>query len=602
MIDNSASIPKREEIPANSTWDLSGLFPNPSAWMEALSALQQECEQLSTLKGTLGSSVEALHKATVFSLSISKELEKIYTYAHLLSDTDTANTLHFGYLQQALNLYTKISSLSSFFTPELLSIKENVLDQFLLDPQLQPFERMIREIVRFRPHVLSEKEEKLLAMGGEVFQSCEKIFSQLNNADFSFGTLTVDGEELPLSHGSYFIYIKNSNRGVRAEAFHRYYSVYEGHKNAIASSLTGSIQKDVYLARIKNYPSALAAALFPDNVKMEVYDNLLETVSKHTSHLHRYYAIRKKHLALDEQRIFDTYVPLAEGKKVKHSYEEACSHVLKALAPLGDEYCTVLREGLLHKRWVDVYENKGKRSGAYSSGCYTSPPYILLNYKEENLSDMFTLAHEAGHSMHSYLSHQHQPYQDSSYSIFVAEVASTFNELLLSAYLRKHFANDERMLTYLVNQEVDDIKMTLYRQTMFAEFEKIAHEIAEEDQPLTVDVFRKIYRGLLEKFFGSSVAIHPLDELEFSRIPHFYSAFYVYKYATGISAAVSLSENVLQGRSGAVENYLSFLKAGCSKPPLEVLQKAGVDMTSSLPIKTALGKFSTLLDKLEGLL
>lgn len=596
------ALVKRNEVHQDHTWDLGVFYKDVASWKADFSEVEKKAAILPSLQGTLKNSAAALHHALTLTLDISRDVERIYTYPHLLSDTDTANSEHLGYLDQALNLYTRVLSLSSYLTPELLALPEATLHQFLTDPLLVPYKRFILEITRYRPHTLSANEENLLALATEVFGSCEKIFSQLHNADLQFGSVVVDGEERPLTHGTYVPLLKHKNRSVRKQVFEQYYAVFDAHKNGFSSALTGSVKKDIYLAHARKYPSTLDKALFGDNVSRTVYDNLIETVSQNLGPLHRYYDLRKKVLKIDDLHIYDTYVPLIPDVITEHSYETAAQFVVESLQPLGPTYTKVLRDGLTSNRWVDRYENQGKRSGAYSSGCYESPPYILMNYKDDHLTDMFTLAHEAGHSMQSYFSRENQPYQDSSYSIFVAEVASTFNEQLLSHFLQKTYAQDKKMLAYLLNQQIEDIKLTLYRQTMFAEFEKLIYSHAEKNQPLTLDMYRETYSGLLKKYFGPGVVLSHQDSLEFLRIPHFYMSFYVYKYATGISAAIALSQQVLTGSTSEVDRYLHFLGSGCTQQPLQLLQSAGVDMTSPAPIQTALDVFSERVSQLEKLL
>lgn len=593
------SLPKRDEVTLPDTWDLSSMYAGLADWKKDFEALEGNAETVRAFPGTLGDGAEQLNKAFELYLSMSRALEKVYVYAHLLSDQDTGNTDNLGLLDQATNLYSRVGEQWSFFTPEILALSEERIAQYLADSKLKPYRRMLTEIVRYKPHTLSKDEEQLLAAGSEVFGTSEKIFSQLNNADLTFGSLEVDGQEKVLSHGTYTLFLKHPNRDIRRRAFEQYYGVFEAHKHTIAATLGSSIKRDIYLARVKKFPSARERSLFSDNVPVAVYDNLIETVARNLEPLHRYYALRKKLLQLDEMRIFDTYVPLVSDVTVRHSYEEACRLVTESLAPLGAKYVEVLADGLGARRWVDRYENKGKRSGAYSSGCYDSVPYILMNYKPDSLNDVFTLTHEAGHSMHSYFSCKTQPYQDHGYTIFVAEVASTFNEQLLSRHLKSVYANDRRMLAYLINQQIDDIKATLYRQTMFAEFERTTHALAEKHEPLTLDTFRSEYRALLAKYFGSAAVLAELDDLECFRIPHFYSAFYVYKYATGLSAAIALSERVLKGGEKERAEYLGFLNSGCSKYPLELLKDAGVDMTSPAPIESALAHFARLVTELE---
>lgn len=589
------SLPARSDVPLEATWNLVPFYADRARWEQDFTDVERQVEQAAQFRGTVDRSARSLYDALSFSISLSQLVERVYTYAHLLSDTDTTNTDHLAMLERSLGLYTQVSTALSFVTPELLAIPEERLETFLRDKLLAPYERFIRETTRFRPHTRNAREEELLASATDVLGSFDKIFSQLNNADFDFGSV----DEKPLSHGTFVAYLKHPDRTFRETVYRAYYNTYEKHKNSISAMLTASVKKNIYLARARHYPSAREMALFADNVSLAVYDNLIDTISSRLGALHRYYQIRKNALDNSELRIWDSYVPLVPDIKSTLPFPEACKLLLDALQPLGNEYREVLHRGLSSERWVDVYENRGKRSGAYSSGCYDSSPFILMNYKEDHLNDLFTLAHEAGHSMHSFFSNKRQSYQDHSYSIFVAEVASTFNEQLLLTHLRQVYANDRRMTLYLLNQQLDDIKATFFRQTMFAEFERSIHERAEKNLPLTIDTYTGIYRELLEKYFGPAVRIAEPDELEFMRIPHFYSSFYVYKYATGLSAAISLAQSVMQGAAGALERYLNFLHSGCSKQPLELLRDAGVDLSTSSPILATLDVFEKLVGEFE---
>lgn len=589
----------RAEVKPNDTWDLSRIYSSEELWKADYLKVEEIDNKSSIYKNTLGKSAEHLFEVISTYLSSGRLLEKVYTYAHLKSDEDTSNTTNLSLLEKAYSLYARHSEAWSFFSPELLSLDQEIINQYLSSEKLKVFRRLIKDIVRYKPHTLSAKEERIIAAGAEVFRSAEKVFSQLNNADLNFGKIKIGSETIALTHGSYSLILKNPEQKIRKKAFQQFYGVFEQHKNTIAATLSGSIKKDVYLSKIKNFPSARSASLFSDNVNIEVYDNLIASISKNLKPLHKYYELRKKVLNLSSQKIYDTYVPLVKEVHVDYSFEKASETILNSLKPLGEEYCSVLKEGLNSARWVDKYENKGKRSGAYSSGCYDSVPYILMNYKSSDLRDVFTLTHEAGHSMHTYFSNKHQSYQDHSYTIFVAEVASTFNEMLLNEHLKEVYKNDPRMLVYLINNQIDDIKATFYRQTMFAEFEHLTHQVCEKNEALTVDVFRKIYGDLLKKYFGKSVKISELDQLECLRIPHFYSAFYVYKYATGISAAITLANKVLKGGQTELNSYLNFLKSGGSKYPLDALRDAGVDMTKPTAIENTISYFSALVDQLE---
>jgi oligoendopeptidase F len=589
----------RSQIPDGTTWDLGPLYTGIHEWTGEFRQLEKAAAELSSFRGTLCESALNINQAFRCYLEISRVLERLYVFAHLQSDVDTANSENLGYLETATNLHARIAALSSYLVPELLAIDAERLNQFLEYPELTDLRRMLLDVVRYKPHTLSKEEENVLALATEVLGTSSKVFSQLNNADMSFPDVEADGNNEPLSHASYTLFLKKQNREVRERAFTIYYKEFDEHKNTIAATLTGSIKKDVYLANVRHYNSALEQALFGDNVSEDVYHNLIDTVSRGLAPLHRYYELRAARLGLKPLRIYDTYVPLVADVTAHHTYEEAVELITEALVPLGEHYVGALHDGLTAKRWVDRYENKGKKSGAYSSGCFDSYPYILLNYKDTDISSVFTLAHEAGHSLHSYYSQRNQPYQDYRYTIFVAEVASTFNEQLLLKKLKERYADNPRMLAYLLNEQIEDIKGTFYRQVMFAEFERTVHQLAEKNSPLTIAVYREVYRELLHKYFGPAVALSELDELECLRIPHFYSAFYVYKYATGLSASISLAEQVLSGNAQSCERYLDFLKGGCSKYPVELLYDAGVDITSPEPIEATIRLFNSLLDEFE---
>ena len=580
-------------------WDLSVLYPDNASWEKDFSEIEPRLPSIEAHEGKLASSANALLSCIRNYLEVTRALEKLYTYAHLVSDQDTSNSEQLGMLQRISSLYANFSARSSYITPELMAIEDSVFEELLGKEVLSPYRRMLKDLTRGKPHVLSKAEENLLALGSEVFSGYSKTYSQLNNADLKFEDIEVDGEKVPLTHGNFSVYLKHKNRDVRKQAYTSHYKSYREHKNSISSLYASSIKKNVFLAKARKHKSARHMSLFPDAVPVEVYDKLVTTVSNNLPSLHKYYQIRKEKLALDKMYIYDTYLALVPEIDSSISYEEACEHVVASMAPLGENYCSILKEGLSSRRWVDVYENKGKRSGAYSSGCYDSYPYILMNYQEKDINDLFTLAHEAGHSMHSYLSKENQAYWDSDYTIFVAEVASTFNEHFLLEHLKKHFSADEKMLLFLLNHQLDHIKSTLYRQTMFAEFEKLSHQMAEENKPLTVESFCGAYKELLTKYFGDAVELDEDIPLECLRIPHFYSAFYVYKYATGLSAATALAEGVLKNEPEAKERYLDFLSSGGSKLPLELLNDAGVDLRTPKPVEKTLSLFSRILRQFE---
>ncbi len=438
-------------------------------------------------------------------------------------------------------------------------------------------------------------------MQSEMSQTASRTFRQLLDADMKFGVVKNEkGDQVELSNATFAQLLVSPSRKVRKEAFTTYYKQFEAHENTLAATLNGSIQKDVYYARARGYDSALHAALFPDNVPESVYDKLISSVHRNLPALHRYYDLRRRKMKLRDLRHYDTYVPILSDLETKHTWKQAVNVIIDALQPLGDEYCSVLERGL-SQRWCDRYPNQGKQSGAFSCGSFDGDPYILMNYQPTVLNDVFTLAHEAGHSMHSYLSSSHQPFEYYDYTIFVAEVASTFNEELLSHHLLEN-TNDKKRRAFLINREIDDIRGTIFRQTMFAEFEKITHEMAEVGEPLTLQAFQAVYRELLVKYFGPDFTIDDQLSLECLRIPHFYRAFYVYKYATGLSAAIALSQRVLKGGEAELQDYLNFLQSGCSQDPLDLLRDAGVDMERPQPVNTALKYFGQLVDELDELL
>ncbi len=592
------SLKNRNEVASSDTWNLEVVYLSEKEWHQDFESTSALAKEFTTLKGSLSASPESFKKCIDAYLKLNRAIEKIYNYAHLKADQDTANAHNQGLQQRALGLYAEISTATSFFSPELLAIPDDILNQFLLTPELKPYKRTIEETVRYKKHTLSDSEEHLLALGTEVFMGPQSIFSQLNNADFNFGTVKEDGQDKPLTHSSYALFLRSPDRAIREEAFKKHYKVYSEHKNALASILATSIRGDVFMARARKYKSALEMSLYPDRVESAVYDNLINTVAANSKVLAQYYKLKAKAAKLNKLEAYDMYVSPVPDVKFHHTYEQAAELILEALTPLGQEYCDVLRDGFFEARWVDRYENKGKRSGAYSSGCYDTPPYMLMNYKEDSIDDVFTLAHEAGHSMHSYFSRKHQPYQDHGYPIITAEVASTFNEQLLFHHLLGKITDKAQRL-YLINQHLDTINGTLFRQTMYAEFEKSAHAKIEQGEPLTVDSFTSLWASLLEKFYGEGVNCTTGAELGCFRIPHFYNAFYVYKYATGISSAISLADAVLAGTPGATDKYLGFLRSGGSKPPIDTLKLAGVDLTSPTPIKRAIDEFGALLAELE---
>lgn len=594
-------LPERNEVDENDSWDLSRLFADDAEWSKSFDEFEETFPKYEQFRGKLGDSASSLAECFRFDSDSDRLAERLYCFAGLKTTEDQTNTDYQAMMARMQSIGTRADQAASFIRPEILSIPDEKMSEFLKSDDLQPYQLKLERMLRFKPHTLGDKEEELIAMQGEMSQASNNAFRQLLDSDLKFGTVVdEDGTEVELSNSTFSRFLQSPSRDVRKTAFHQYYEQFTGHENTLAALLAGSIHKDVYYAKARGYESARAAALFPDNVPHTVYDSLIETVRKHLPAVHHYLDVRRRKMKLDDIHHYDTYVPILSDLKSKHSWDEAVKVIIEALQPLGSEYCEVLQRGL-SQRWCDRYPNKGKQSGAFSWGVYDSDPYILMNYKPDVLNDVFTLAHEAGHSMHTYLSSQNQPYEYWHYTIFVAEVASTFNEELLSHHMLSN-ADDDQQRAYLINTEIDDIRGTIVRQTMFAEFEKITHEMAEAGEPLTIESFKSVYRKLLEDYFGPEFVIDDELSLECLRIPHFYRAFYVYKYATGLSAAIALSQRVLNGGEPELNDYLGFLKSGCSKFPLDLLRDAGVDMEKPEPVDTALIHFEKLVSELDELI
>lgn len=594
-------VPPRSKVRREDTWDLSPLFTDDGAWERAYKHLQSQVDKFAEFKGKLGKSARALAQCCAFEVEFGRQAQRLGNYAYLKSFEDLANSHYQGMVARYKHLATGAQEAASFIAPEIRAIPAKKMKAFLRAPALREFRFSLEKLLRHKRHILSAAEERVLAMQGEVAGTAGEIFGQLNDADLKFGFVKDEkGEKVELTQSSLISLLESPKRSVRKKAFEKLYIGYEAHANTLAAALHASVLQDVYQARVRKYPSVLEAALFHDNVHLSVYDNLISTVQAHLDTLHRYLEVRRKALELKELHIYDCRVPLGRVGRARVPYDKAVTLICEGLRPLGGRYCRTLEKGL-RGRWVDRYENQGKRSGAFSAGCYTGPPYISMNYKGDTLVSVFTLAHEAGHSMHTHYSVRHQPFQYHGYTIFVAEVASTFNEQLLTKHLLDR-AKDKRTRIFLINREIDEIRGTLIRQTMFAEFEKTIHAIAENGEPLTLDRIRGEYRALLERYFGPGLALDEPLALEGLRIPHFYRAFYVYKYATGLSAAIALAERVLNGGKNELDTYLNFLKGGCSKYPLDLLRDAGVDMGKPEPVETAMARFKHLVDELERLI
>ncbi len=591
----------REDISEEAKWELNGLYLQDSLWHEDFNELEKAISGYESFQGTLTQSAERIKACLEFDIDISRKVEKLYTYAHLRNDEDKTHTQNQSNFEKIVHLNIVATQASSYISSELMAIPEDRMNQFLQSQELDFHKLHLERILRYRDHTLSEKEEKIIASSAEISRAARDAFDMLDNADLKHGTVTDEnGDKIEITQGNFQSMMQNYDRRVRKESFETFYSSYADHQHTYASLLASNIKKDIFYAREKNYASVREKAMFSENIPVEVYDNLITTVHENIAPLHKYFSLRKKILTVDQLHIYDTSVPLVKDIQWHVGYKDSVTKILDSLQPLGPDYTEVLRKGLLEERWVDRYESKGKRSGAYSSGCYDSNPFILMNYREDNINSMYTLAHEAGHSMHSFLSREVQAYPYADYTIFVAEVASTFNEVLLTKYLLSQDIN-QNMKIYLICREIDNIRGTLYRQTMFAEFEHQIYATAESGQPMTLDSFKEIYKKLLERYFGEETILDDCLSLECLRIPHFYFSFYVYKYATGISAAYALAEMVSKGGKTELKNYLNFLKGGGSKYPIDLLKGAGVDMISPKPVRSALENFSTLVDQLETL-
>jgi oligoendopeptidase F len=595
-------LPARSEIPVEDTWKLEDIYASDDVWDKEFQGVKELIPGIVEFNGKLGENADTLYEALSLQDQMMERIGKLYSYAHMRYDQDTTNSFYQGLDDRIKALYSQVGSALAYIVPEILSIDEQKIKGFLEEkPELKLYEHALEEINLQRPHVLSAEQEALLAEAGEVLNSSSTTFGVLNNADIEFPSIkNENGEEVEITHGRYIRFLESEDRRVREEAFKAVYGTYGKFQNTFASTLGGTVKKDNFSARVRKYESARHAALSANNIPESVYENLVETIHEYLPLLHRYIKLRKEVLGVDELHMYDLYTPLVKNVKMEISYNEAKDLILKGLAPLGEEYLNVLREGF-GNRWVDVHENKGKRSGAYSSGSYGTNPYILMNW-QDNVNNLFTLVHEFGHSVHSYYTRKKQPYPYGNYSIFVAEVASTCNEALLNEYLIKT-TEDEQKRLYLLNHYLEGFRGTVFRQTMFAEFEHLIHQKSQNNEPLTPDLLTKEYYELNKKYFGEDNMV--IDEeigLEWSRIPHFYYNYYVYQYATGFSAATALSKQILEEGEPAVKRYIDFLSAGSSDYPIEVLKKAGVDMTSKQPIADACKVFEEKLNEMEQLL
>ncbi|NQU24376.1 MAG: oligoendopeptidase F [Candidatus Nealsonbacteria bacterium] len=593
-------LPARSKVKKADTWDLGSLFADDAAWERAFGKWEKQIGGFAKFQGKLDDA-KLLAACLKFDLQFDRSGERLGIYAFLKMAEDTTDEAGQTMQGRYVNVASRAGEAASYIRPEILALSAVKLKRLLADRRLAPYRLMLERLIRYKPHTLGKKEEKLLAMQTEMARASGEIFRQLNDADMKFPAVKDEkGQWIELSHAAFSTLLHSPKRSVRRTAFAKYYQVYADHQHTLAASLGGSIQRDVYYARARNHAGSLRASLFPDCVPPAVFDNLIESVGNHLPALHRYYDVRRRKMRLREIHQYDTYVPILSELQTRYPWNQAVKLVIEALAPLGNEYCAALEKGLA-SRWCDRYENRGKQSGAFSCGSFDGDPYILMNYQPDVLDHVFTLAHEAGHSMHSFYSARKQPYQYYDYAIFVAEVASTLNEQLLSRHMLEQ-AGDDRQRAFLVNRQIDAMRGTIFRQTMFAEFEKITHAAAEAGEPLTLQRFTQIHHDLLVRYFGPDFTLDEQLDLECFRIPHFYRAFYVYKYATGMSAAIALAGRVTGGGNRELDDYLNFLGGGCSKDPLDLLRDAGVDMEQPAAVDTALETFAQLVNELDELL
>ena len=601
MLQKGSGIPKRNEIPQEYKWRLEDIYASNDLWEKDYQKVKEMADKLSPYREVMSDNAAKLLECLNLSTEMTRLFEKVYVYAHMKSHEDSTNSLYQGFADRVDSLGVTVNSANSFIVPGILAIPDEKFNGYLKESEgLRFYKRFLDEIMRTKPHVLSASEEQLMAMTGEITQAPETIFGMLNNADIKFPNIKDDkGNEVELTKGRYTQFMESNDRRVRKDVFEGMYSTYSKQKNTLAALLNANIKANIFSSRVRKHSSAREESLFSDNVPVEVYDNLIKAMHDNMNLMHRYVKLRKRIMGLDELHMYDLYVPMIKQVKMEITFEEAKKTVKEGLQLLGENYGKDLENGL-NSGWIDVYENEGKRSGAYSWGCYDSHPYVLLNHTD-TLNRMFTIAHEMGHALHSYYSDGNQPYIYSQYKIFVAEVASTLNEALVMNHLLKT-TNDKMKKMYLLNYFMEQFRTTVYRQTMFAEFEKIIHEKAEAGEALTSELLCSIYRDLNIMYYGPDMVVDDYIDMEWARIPHFYTSFYVYKYATGFSAAVSISQQILKEGQPAVDRYLKFLKSGGSDYPIELLKIANVDMSTTEPVNNALKLFGNLIDQMEELL
>lgn len=594
-------IKNRKDIPIEHTWALEDLYPSDEEWKKDLEKLKEMLPQIESYCGKLGESADTLLSFLRQQDELSIFLDRFANYSMRKADEDTKNTTYQGLKDQTTGIYVALSSALSFAEPEILAISDSILEKFYTQkPELQTYKRYLDDIRRKKAHILSNAEEKILAAAGDLAQSPDDIFGLLNDADMTFDSVSdIEGNRYPVTHATFISLLHKTDRSVRKAAFESLYKTYEAHKNTSAAILSAQMKQLNFFAKMRKYDSPLHAALDNSNVNPQVYHNLIEAVHENMDYMYRYVRLRKKLLKVDELHMYDLYAPMVSDAEREIPFEETKANIRKALSVLGKDYTALLDEGFKN-RWIDVYENAGKRSGAYSAGCRIHP-FILLNYKN-NLDSEFTTVHEMGHALHSYLSNKNQPVVNSDYVIFVAEVASTCNEALLMQYLLKNTA-DKKERAYLINYFLEQFRTTLYRQTMFAEFELKMSQMIQNGESINSETACKTYHDLIDLYFGKDIVHDAKIDLEWARIPHFYYNFYVYQYATGFSAAIALSQKILTEGEPAVKAYKEkFLSAGCSKDPVSILKDAGVDMSTKKPIEDALKLFGSLIDEMDTLI
>lgn len=591
------SIPDRADVPAKDKWDLSSLYMSDSDWESDLSIIPDLADELLAFKGKLAESADTMRNALDTYCQLLMTMETTGNYAFLLTSADAEDSGNQDKYGRYMMICSAAEAKISYFIPELQAIPDDEMKKRMERPDFADYRIWLEKKARMKPYILSDKEERIMALQSETGETAKHTFEMLSHTDLNFGKIKTKEGMKPLTQSSWSSFMENPDREIRRKAYKKFYGTFDANKNTIASLYAGSVNQDVFEARARGFDSVRQMRLFPDKVDESVYDNLVHTVRENLEPLHKYYSIMKKMLGVDELRHYDVYVPLIPEVSKVTPYEDAVEIIRNALAPLGKEYTDTLCHGLL-SGWVDRYENKGKQSGAFSSGTYVGEPFILTNYKPDVLGSIFTLAHEGGHSMHSWYSKRSNVFMSYDYTIFEAEVASTFNEQLVYQYLMKT-AKDEKLKKYLIAMRAGEILATLYRQTMFAEFEHTAHVLVEQGKPLSADVLRAEYRKLLEAYFGPEMHFEKTSDLEGLRIPHFYRAYYVYKYATGISASLALAKRVTEGGEAEKEDYFKFLKSGGSRYPIEALKIAGVDMSSSAPVQAACDTFADLVRQME---